>query len=195
MGAYMKTAVYPGTFDPITNGHSDLISRATVVFDKVIVAIAASPAKLPRFTLEKRVELARQVLTDFERVEIVEFNSLLVDFARECRADVILRGLRAVSDFEYEFQLDSMNRRLDPKVETMFLTPAEQYSFISSSLVREIARLGGDVSGFVHPVVQQALSRRWASGMFRSPRFSIRPSARTSMSPCCDTWRLRGERD
>lgn len=157
MGAYMKTAVYPGTFDPITNGHSDLISRATVVFDKVIVAIAASPAKLPRFTLEKRVELARQVLTDFERVEIVEFNSLLVDFARECRADVILRGLRAVSDFEYEFQLASMNRRLAPKVETMFLTPADQFSYISSTLVREIAALGGDVSEFVHPCVVEAL--------------------------------------
>ncbi|MCB1858231.1 MAG: pantetheine-phosphate adenylyltransferase [Gammaproteobacteria bacterium] len=153
----MKTAVYPGTFDPITNGHSDLISRATVVFDKVIVAIAASPAKLPRFTLEKRVELARQVLTDFERVEIVEFNSLLVDFARECRADVILRGLRAVSDFEYEFQLASMNRRLAPKVETMFLTPADQFSYISSTLVREIAALGGDVSEFVHPCVVEAL--------------------------------------
>ncbi len=153
----MKTAVYPGTFDPITNGHRDLIARATVIFDKVIVAIAASPGKLPRFTLEKRVELAEEVLAGSDRVEIVEFNSLLVDFARECKADVILRGLRAVSDFEYEFQLAGMNRRLAPEVETMFLTPAEQFTYISSTLVREIAGLGGDVSEFVHPCVVEAL--------------------------------------
>jgi len=155
----MKTAVYPGTFDPITNGHSDLIMRATVIFDRVIVAIAASPGKNPRFTLEQRVALAREVLDGMERVEIVEFDTLLVDFARCNKADVILRGLRAVSDFEYEFQLAGMNRRLAPEVETMFLTPAEQFAYISSSLVREVAQLGGDVSEFVHPCVSQALSR------------------------------------
>ncbi len=153
----MKTAVYPGTFDPITNGHSDLIMRATIIFDRVIVAIAASPGKNPRFPLAQRVALARQVLDGMERVEIVEFDTLLVDFARSNRADVILRGLRAVSDFEYEFQLAGMNRRLAPEVETMFLTPAEQFAYISSSLVKEVAQLGGDVGEFVHPCVAQAL--------------------------------------
>lgn len=153
----MKTAVYPGTFDPITNGHGDLIARATVIFDKVIVAVSASPGKQPRFSLEQRVALAREVLADFERVEIMEFDTLLVDFARGCGADVILRGLRAVSDFEYEFQLAGMNRKLAPSVETMFLTPAEQFSYISSTLVREIAALGGDVSEFVHPCVLKML--------------------------------------
>ena len=155
----MKTAVYPGTFDPITNGHTDIISRATVLFDKVIVAIAASPGKAPRFPLKKRVDLAQQVLGGMKNVEILEFDSLLVDFARQCEAFVILRGLRAVSDFEYEFQLAGMNRRLAPDVETLFLTPAEQFAYISSTLVREIAGLGGDVSEFVHPCVVEALKQ------------------------------------
>lgn len=153
----MPIAIYPGTFDPITNGHSDLIQRAARLFDKVIVAIAASSVKNPRFSIEQRVDLARQVLTGIENIEILEFDTLLVNFTRECKADVILRGLRAVSDFEYEFQLAGMNRRLAPEVETMFLTPAEQFAYISSSLVREIAALGGDVSEFVHPVVVDAL--------------------------------------
>ncbi|MES9846165.1 MAG: pantetheine-phosphate adenylyltransferase [Candidatus Sedimenticola sp. PURPLELP] len=153
----MPVAIYPGTFDPITNGHSDLIARASVLFDRVILAIAASPGKTPRFTLQERVGLATEVLSGIENVEICEFDSLLVDFARQKGADVILRGLRAVSDFEYEFQLAGMNRRLAPEVETMFLTPAENFAYISSSLVREIASLGGDVSEFVHPVVEAAL--------------------------------------
>lgn len=153
----MTIAVYPGTFDPITNGHSDLIERATLIFDKVIVGVAASPSKRPRFSLEERVHLAHRVLDGLQRVEIREFDTLLVAFTRQCRADVILRGLRAVSDFEYEFQLAGMNRRLAPEVETMFLTPAEQFAYISSSLVREIAALGGDVSEFVHPAVAAAL--------------------------------------
>jgi len=154
------SAVYPGTFDPITKGHMDLVERATRLFDKVIVAVAANPAKQPAFTGDERVSLASEVLADMEKVEVCSFDSLLVDFVREHEASVILRGLRAVSDFEYEFQLAGMNRHLEPKIETLFLTPAEQYSYISSSLVREIAGLGGDVSHFVHPVVEAALNRR-----------------------------------
>ncbi len=153
----MAIVVYPGTFDPITNGHSDLIMRASLLFDRVIVAVAANPGKNPRFSLQERVELADQVLAGYERVEIKKFDTLLVDFVRECGAGVILRGLRAVSDFEYEFQLAGMNRRLAPEIETLFLTPAEQFAYISSGLVREIAALGGDVSEFVHPVVSRAL--------------------------------------
>lgn len=156
----MPVAIYPGTFDPITNGHSDLITRASKLFDKVIIAIAANPGKSPKFTLQERVEFASTVLNGLGNVEIREFDSLLVKFARECNAGVILRGLRAVSDFEYEFQLAGMNRRLAPELETMFLTPAEQFSYISSSLVREIASLGGDVSEFVHPAVAAALNNR-----------------------------------
>jgi pantetheine-phosphate adenylyltransferase len=154
------TAIYPGTFDPITNGHSDLIQRAARLFDKVIVAIAANPKKAPLFTLEERVELARQVLVGVGNVEVCGFDSLLADFAHERGATVILRGLRAVSDFEYEFQLAGMNRRLAPEVETLFLTPAEKYTFISSSLVREVASLGGDVADFVDPQVKAALNNR-----------------------------------
>jgi pantetheine-phosphate adenylyltransferase len=151
------TAVYPGSFDPITNGHSDLIQRAARLFDRVIVAVAVSAAKRPQFSVEQRVALARTVLADIANAEVCGFDGLLVDFVVQHGAQVILRGLRAVSDFEYEFQLASMNRRLAPKVETLFLTPAEQYGFISSSLVREIAALGGDVSEFVHEAVADAL--------------------------------------
>ncbi len=151
------TAIYPGTFDPITHGHSDLIQRAARLFDHVIVAIAANPAKKPFFSLDKRVALARVVLKDLKNIEVCGFDTLLADYASERGAQVILRGLRAVSDFEREFQLAGMNRRLAPKIETLFLTPAEQYAYISSSLVREIAALGGDVSAFVHEEVKMAL--------------------------------------
>lgn len=153
-------AVYPGTFDPITNGHTDIIGRATKIFDKVIVAVAASPGKKPVFTLDERVELAKIVLQPIKNVEIVGFDSLLVHFVKECNAQVILRGLRAVTDFEYEFQLAGMNRRLDSQIETVFLTPAEKYSYISASLIREIASLGGDVSEFVHEKVVAELKIR-----------------------------------
>lgn len=156
-----RIAVYPGTFDPITNGHADLVTRAAPLFERVIVAIAESPSKSPGFSLDDRIALARLALAGLRNVEVLGFDCLLADFVREIGAGVILRGLRAVSDFEYEFQLASMNRYLIPEAETLFLTPAEQYSFISSSLVREIARLGGDVSSFVHPAVQQALRQRW----------------------------------
>ena len=156
-----RIAVYPGTFDPVTNGHTDLVSRAAPLFDRMIVGIAESPGKGPSFALDERIALARLALAGIANVEVRGFSSLLADFVRETGAGVILRGLRAVSDFEYEFQLASMNRHLIPEAETLFLTPAEQYSFISSSLVREIARLGGDVSDFVHPAVQQALRSRW----------------------------------
>ncbi len=154
------TAIYPGTFDPITNGHSDLIQRACRLFDKVVVAVAANPKKAPLFNLEERVALAQQVLGGLDRVEVCGFDSLLADFAHEQGATVILRGLRAVSDFEYEFQLAGMNRRLAPDVETIFLTPAEKYTFISSSLVKEVASLGGDVEDFVDAKVKAALNNR-----------------------------------
>ena len=157
----MIKAVYPGTFDPLTRGHEDLVRRASTLFDGVILAIADSKAKKPYFTLDERIAMAREVLADVKNVQVVGFSGLLTDFVRKQGARVVLRGLRAVSDFEYEFQLASMNRHLIPEAETLFLTPAEQYSFISSSLVREIARMGGDVSGFVHPAVQQALRQRW----------------------------------
>ncbi len=153
-------AIYPGTFDPITNGHADLVSRALRHFDRVIIAIAGSTGKSTCFTLDERVSLARTALADLDNIDVLGFDGLLVKFAQEQGAGVILRGLRAVSDFEYEFQLASMNRKLAPDVETMFLTPDEGYSFISSSLVREIAELGGDVRSFVHPEVQKALKER-----------------------------------
>jgi len=157
----MPTVVYPGTFDPITNGHSDLVARAAKLFNKVIVAVAVNTGKQPAFDLEQRVVLAQKVLVDVSNVEVCPFDNLLVDFVKQHDAGVILRGLRAVSDFEYEFQLAGMNRRLAPKIETLFLTPAEQFAFISSGLVREIAALGGDVSEFVHPEVQVALKKRF----------------------------------
>ncbi len=153
-------AIYPGTFDPITNGHADLVSRALRHFDRVIIAIAGSTGKSTCFTLDERVSLARTALAHLDNIDVLGFDGLLVKFAQDQGAGVILRGLRAVSDFEYEFQLASMNRKLAPDVETMFLTPDEGYSFISSSLVREIAALGGDVRSFVHPEVQKALKER-----------------------------------
>jgi pantetheine-phosphate adenylyltransferase len=154
-------AVYPGTFDPITNGHTDLIQRASSLFGRVIVAIAESPDKSPSFDLAARIKFANLALDELSNVEVVGFDCLLAEFVRETNAAIILRGLRAVSDFEYEFQLASMNRHLIAEAETLFLTPAEQYSFISSSLVKEIARLEGDVSAFVHPRVNKALRQRY----------------------------------
>ncbi|PIQ03580.1 MAG: pantetheine-phosphate adenylyltransferase [Piscirickettsiaceae bacterium CG_4_9_14_3_um_filter_43_564] len=154
------TAVYPGTFDPITCGHYDLIERAARFYDRLIIAVADNRNKTSLFTLNERVALAQQVTQRLNNVEVISFNGLLVDFVRQVDGQVLLRGLRAVSDFEYEFQLASMNRKLAPEVETMFMTPAEQYAFISSSLVREISALGGNVSEFVHPIVVEALSQK-----------------------------------
>ena len=159
--ARTRIAVYPGTFDPITNGHVDLIDRAAPLFERLIIGIAESPGKGPTLPLELRVQLARQAVAHHPHVEVRGFNSLLAHFVKEVGGGVLLRGLRAVSDFEYEFQLASMNRHLIPEVETLFLTPAEQYGFISSSLVREISRLGGDVSGFVPRAVAIALQEQW----------------------------------
>lgn len=156
-----RTAVYPGTFDPVTNGHIDLVDRAAPLFDRLVIGVAESPSKGPAMPLDVRVELTRQAMAHHGNVEVRGFNSLLAHFVREVGGGVLLRGLRAVSDFEYEFQLASMNRHLIPEAETLFLTPAEQYGFISSSLVREIARLGGDVSGFVPPAVASALQAHW----------------------------------
>lgn len=152
-----KTALYPGTFDPITNGHIDLVQRAAKLFDNVIVAIASNSKKNPRFSLEERVRLAEEVLADCPNVTVKGFDILLIDFAHQQNASILIRGLRAVSDFEYEFQLASMNRNLAPDIESVFLMPADEYSFISSSLVKEVALLGGDVSKFVHPLVNDAL--------------------------------------
>lgn len=150
-------AVYPGTFDPITNGHSDLVQRAAGLFEHVIVAIAANPSKTPLFDLAQRVAMAEHVLSRFENVEVCGFSDLLVDFVKAKNAKVILRGLRAVSDFEYEMQLASMNRHLETSLETVFMTPSEETSFISASLVKEIALHGGDVSKFVHKSIVDAL--------------------------------------
>jgi pantetheine-phosphate adenylyltransferase len=156
-----RTAVYPGTFDPITNGHIDLVNRAAPLFDRLIIGVAESPGKGPAMPLDVRVRLAEEAVAHHPHVEVRGFDCLLAHFVRDIGAGVLLRGLRAVSDFEYEFQLASMNRHLIPEAETLFLTPAEQYGFISSSLVREIARLGGDVSGFVPPAVASALQAHW----------------------------------
>lgn len=156
----MLKAVYPGTFDPITRGHEDLVRRAARLFDEIIIAIAENRNKEPFFSLDERVSLARQVLADVPGVRVEGFSSLLIDFAAKHGANIVLRGLRAVSDFEYEFQLAGMNRNLKPDIETIFMTPSDQYMFISSSMVREIARLGGDVSPFVHPLVMEQLNAK-----------------------------------
>ncbi|EDY85574.1 pantetheine-phosphate adenylyltransferase [gamma proteobacterium HTCC5015] len=155
-------AIYPGSFDPITNGHADLVRRACQVFDKVIFAIGVNSKKQPLFSLEERVALAQQVLADFPNVEVMSFDNLMVDFAAEVGAQVIVRGLRAVSDYEFELQLASTNRRLNNQIDTVFLTPSEEHSFVSSTLVKEVARHRGDVSSFCHPVVEKALVERLA---------------------------------
>lgn len=158
----MKTAVYPGTFNPITNGHIDLVERAVGLFDNVIVAIGVNKQKSTSLSTEKRVELAKQVLGHLDNVEVCAFDTLLIDFVRQRGASVILRGLRTVADFEYEFQLVGMNRALDPGIETIFLAPDEHLSYISSTLVREIASYGGDISSFVQPVVVEAMREHLA---------------------------------
>ncbi len=157
-------AMYPGTFDPVTNGHYGLVQRAARIFDRVVVAIAASPHKTPLFPLDERLSLARQVLADLPNVTVDGYTGLTVEYARAHQLGVVIRGLRAVSDFEYEFQLASMNRHLQAEVETVFMTPVEQHTFISSTLVREVAALGGDVTAFVHPLVARALARRFGKG-------------------------------
>jgi len=157
----MKTrAVYPGTFDPFTRGHEDIVRRAAGIFEHVVVAIAANPNKTPTFDIEQRVILARGVLADLKNIEVVGYSGLTVEFARNNHISVVVRGLRAVSDFEFEFQLANMGRHLEPDVETMFMVPKEQFTFISSTLVREIAMLGGNISHFVHPLVEAAFKRR-----------------------------------
>ncbi|HSA69040.1 MAG TPA: pantetheine-phosphate adenylyltransferase [Burkholderiales bacterium] len=156
----MIKAVYPGTFDPLTRGHEDLVRRAATLFDTIVLAVADSKAKRPYFSVEERIAMAREALADVKNVEVVGFSGLLTDFVRKQRARVVLRGLRAVSDFEYEFQLAGMNRNLYPEMETIFLTPSEQHMFISATLVREIAILGGDVSEFVHPGVAKRLKQK-----------------------------------
>ena len=162
-----RHAVYPGTFDPITNGHHDLIRRAAGIFDHVIVAIAANPNKAPMFTLDARIDMARRVLTDVPNVEVSGYAGLTVDFAQQRGVGVVIRGLRAVSDFEFEFQLANMSRHLTRDVETVFLTPQEHFTFISSTLIREIATLGGNVGEFVHPLVAEELKKRAATPVIR----------------------------
>jgi pantetheine-phosphate adenylyltransferase len=155
-------AMYPGTFDPFTNGHNDLVRRACRIFEHVVVSVASNPGKTPLFSLEQRVDFARRVLADVPNVEITGYSGLTVDFARQHGLNVIVRGLRAVSDFEFEFQLATMNRHLNGEVETVFLTPTEQFNFISSTLIREVASFGGNVREFVHPLVAEALQERFA---------------------------------
>lgn len=158
----MTVALYPGTFDPVTNGHFDLVRRAAAIFERVIVAVAANPGKAPLFELAQRVDLTRQVLHGMPNVSVTGYTGLTVDFAIQQGATVVVRGLRAVADFEFEFQLATMSRHLSDKVDYVFLTPTEKFNFISSTLVREIASFGGDVSKFVHPVVTAALREAWA---------------------------------
>ncbi len=155
------SAVYPGTFDPFTRGHEDIVRRAARIFDRVVVAIASNPSKTPAFALAERVELARGSLADLSNVEVVGYSGLTVEFARSRGISVVVRGLRAVSDFEFEFQITNMNRHLQPQIETVFMVPTEKFTFISSTLVREIASLGGEVTSFVHPNVEAALKRRY----------------------------------
>ena len=155
-------AVYPGTFDPITNGHADLVGRAIKIFDKVIIAVAKNPSKKTLFSVEKRVEFAESVFLDVKNVEVLPFQKLLVQFVKEHSATVILRGLRAVSDFEYEVQLASMNRSLEPSIESVFMSPGEEYSFLSSSIVKDIAVHGGDLGKFVHKTVEKALKEKFS---------------------------------
>ncbi len=159
----MPAAMYPGTFDPITNGHYDLVRRAAGIFDRVVLAIAANPGKAPLFTLLERVELARTVLADIPNVEVTGYNGLTVEFARRQGLRVVVRGLRLVADFEFEFQLATMSRHISDQVDYVFLTPTEHFSFISSTLVREIASFDGDVSTFVHPAVAAALKQKWSA--------------------------------
>lgn len=154
-----RSAVYPGTFDPITNGHHDLVRRAASIFERVVVAIAGNSHKAPMFSLEQRVDMARKVLKDVRGVEVVGYTGLTVEFAQKNGINVVVRGLRAVSDFEFEFQLANMSRHMSRDIETVFLTPQEQFTFISSTLIREIATLGGDVSQFVHPIVEVELKK------------------------------------
>ncbi len=159
----MVTAIYPGTFDPLTNGHADIAERAASMFEKVIVAVADSVSKKTLFTIDERVDLASNVLSNIQNIEVISFNSLVTDLAHENKAKVIVRGIRAVSDFDYEFQMAGMNRQLISEIETVFLTPAENLSFITSSLVREISSFNGDVSKFVHSMVLNALKEKYQS--------------------------------
>ena len=156
----MQRAVYPGTFDPMTMGHVDLVKRASKLFDSVIIAIASSDSKKPMFSLEERIEIGNKIFADDPKVEVVGFSGLLVNFAKENDANILIRGLRVVADFEYEFQLANMNRAMSPDIESVFLTPKEEYSYISSSLVKEIATMGGDVTRFVDPVTLEALDQK-----------------------------------
>ena len=158
--AKYRVAVYPGTFDPITLGHEDIVRRAAMLFDEVIVGVAGSTNKSTLFGLDERVALAQQVFAGYGNVKIMGFGGLLMQFVQEQGAQIVIRGLRAASDFEYEFQLAGMNRKLYPRLETLFLTPAEEYMFVSSSLVREVARLGGDVNQFVSPTVETAIKKK-----------------------------------
>jgi len=162
MALNKRVAIYAGTFDPLTRGHEDLVRRSVSLFDHVIVAVAASQAKNPFFTLEERVEMAKEVLAPYANAEVCSFKGLLLDFLLSRGAKVVLRGLRAASDFEYEFQMAGMNRNLYPEVETLFLTPSEKHMFISATMVREVARLGGDVSKFVHPSIVVRLKNKVA---------------------------------
>jgi pantetheine-phosphate adenylyltransferase len=158
----MRRAIYPGSFDPLTNGHLDVVERALTLFDRVIVAVAYNEQKQPLFDMPERLEFLRQTLGQLDKVEIAQFNGLLVDFALEKEAIAVVRGLRAVSDFEFEFQMALMNRKLEPRIETIFLMPREEYTYLSSRIVKEIARLGGDTSKFVPPVVSEGLKRKLA---------------------------------